>query len=233
MSYNNSQIRPYVLNAVKTLLSFFPKTTASKPEAYTAAMVQIFSSYPDSIIAEAINPATGLPCMSEFAPSLKAAKDFLELRARERWKLDAHAQRVLEQSMERPPSDPAMKKRVDALFADLVEHLKSGSTTNPAFMPATSVMKRPRVFIPTTDYRYPRFADWANTANTKLWQFGKSSDDRDGIWVDYRIWTSHESFTKPKAEPFPKEPKVRTADEIPHLTDAAKATLREASQTKT
>ena len=152
-------------------------------------MVQLFSSYPDSAIAAAINPITGLPAMSEFASSIKAAKEFLEKRALEQWKLSARDQRLLEQTMERPPSDPQMKKRVDALFAELVEHLKSGKS-DPAFMPKTSVMKRPRVFIPTTDYRYPRFADWAKIANTKLWQFGKSSDDRDGIWVDYRIWAA-------------------------------------------
>lgn len=220
--------------AVKTLLSFFPPTQALDQDAYMAAMVQLFSGYPDSLIAKAIDPTNGLPAMSEFAPSLKAAKDFFESfaqvareQAEERWKIQKHDEQLKQQLLDREMEtrNPDMKKRVQALTDELVAHLKSGSHSNPKFIPKTSVMQRPRVFIPTTDYRYQRFVDWAKVAHQNLWQLGKSSDGRDGIWVDHRIWTSHESFTKPTAAPFPKEPKVRTASEIPPLSDAAKATL--------
>lgn len=316
MSSKNSTTTSNAAKAVKTLLSFFPPTTISDQEAYTAAMVQLFSNYPPSVIRGAIDPTNGLPAMGEFAPSLKAAKEFLEKlsvqdsKQRERletktllgdfeapmrqsispenfwswfsqarlvaWdansitlavrspffrneirkrfeqnilraagvrslvlKVDASLQDVnrgpapdpRDVQLERtdgwagePPSNPEMKQRVDALFADLVAHLTSGKT-NPAFMPKSSVMERPRVFIPASDHRYPRFIEWAKYADGHLWQFGQSSDGRDGMWVDYRIWAGHESITKPTAEPFPKQPRVRTADEIPPLSDAAKATL--------
>lgn len=226
--------------AVKQLLSFFPPTQSIDPQSYIAAMVQLFSEYPDSWVARAIHPTKGLPCMSEFAPSLKQAKDFFERfvqeeteRQTERWKLEKHDDLLKQQLADRAsePRDKEMKKRVQALTDELVAHLKSGSS-NGKFIPQTSVTKRPRVFIPTTDHRYPRFLDWAKVAHPNLWQFGKSSDDREGIWIDYRIWQGHESFTKPKTEPFPKEPRVRTAEDIPQLSALAKkVTLGEQTQT--
>lgn len=111
--------------AVKQLLSFFPPTQAMSQKAYTAAMVQLFSNYPESVIAEAIDPAHGLPCMSEFAPSLKAAKEFLEKRATERWKTSRQFERRQQQLIEATPRDPEMVARVNAGFAQLVEQLKA------------------------------------------------------------------------------------------------------------
>jgi len=45
------------------------------------------------------------------------------------------------------------------------------------------------VHVPAGNARYAQLAEWAKTANQRLWRFGKSSDARDGIWVDWATWT--------------------------------------------
>ena len=44
------------------------------------------------------------------------------------------------------------------------------------------------VFVPADNVRYPKFVEWANTANPRLWKFGISSDNRKGIWISYDTW---------------------------------------------
>ena len=44
------------------------------------------------------------------------------------------------------------------------------------------------VFVPEDNIRYPKFVEWSNTANPRLWKFGVSSDNRKGIWISYDTW---------------------------------------------
>ena len=44
------------------------------------------------------------------------------------------------------------------------------------------------VFVPEGNVRYPKFVEWAGTANPRLWKFGVSSDNRKGIWISYDTW---------------------------------------------
>src|SRR6266581_2890570 len=44
------------------------------------------------------------------------------------------------------------------------------------------------VFVPEDNIRYPKFIEWAGTANPRLWKFGVSSGSRKGIWISYDTW---------------------------------------------
>jgi len=44
------------------------------------------------------------------------------------------------------------------------------------------------VFVPEDNIRYLKFVEWAKSANPRLWKFGVSSDNRNGIWISYDTW---------------------------------------------
>ncbi len=44
------------------------------------------------------------------------------------------------------------------------------------------------VFVPEGHVRYQGLVDWAKDADPKLWMFGRSSDNRAGIWIARGIW---------------------------------------------
>jgi hypothetical protein len=56
------------------------------------------------------------------------------------------------------------------------------------------------VFVPTQNVRYPQFVEWAKTANPRLWKFGVSSDNHQGIWISYDTWDLRQ-ITARKAGP--------------------------------
>lgn len=45
-----------------------------------------------------------------------------------------------------------------------------------------------QVFVPNDHVRYSNLVEWAKTADVRMWKFGKSSDNRDGIWIAYNVW---------------------------------------------
>lgn len=44
------------------------------------------------------------------------------------------------------------------------------------------------LFVPEGHVRYPGLVDWAKDADPKLYAFGRSSDNRAGIWIARGIW---------------------------------------------
>lgn len=44
------------------------------------------------------------------------------------------------------------------------------------------------VHVPTCNARYAQLVEWSKTTSARLWRFGKSSDGRQGIWVDWATW---------------------------------------------
>jgi len=47
-----------------------------------------------------------------------------------------------------------------------------------------------QVFVPEGHERYATLVTWTETAEAKWWKFGKSSDNRRGLWVPYGVWSS-------------------------------------------
>ncbi len=74
------------------------------------------------------------------------------------------------------------------------DHLKRIRTERPR-APTAYLSPPPRppgycanVFVPEGHARYQALVDWAQTADQKFWIFGKSSDNRPGIWVARGFW---------------------------------------------
>ena len=85
----------------------------------------MFASYPDFLVAAAVDPVHGLPAHNEFLPTLARVKAFLEPRLREH---QAHLERIARAKRLRlaaPARDDAAKQRVIDGFRQLREHLKA------------------------------------------------------------------------------------------------------------
>lgn len=45
-----------------------------------------------------------------------------------------------------------------------------------------------QIFVPEGHQRYAGLVEWSEKADRVYWRYGKSSDGRQGIWVDYDTW---------------------------------------------
>lgn len=70
------------------------------------------------------------------------------------------------------------------------------------------------VFVPEDNIRYPKFVEWAGTANPRLWKFGASSDNRQGIWISYDTWDLRQTATRPRTEA--ATPRLDLSEEAKH-----------------
>ena len=68
-----------------------------------------------------------------------------------------------------------------------------------------------QMFVPNTHSRYRKLVDWSATANPRFWRFGKSSDDRLGIWVTWEVW-AHGSASEPRGQTFPEPTTLALSD---------------------
>lgn len=87
----------------------------------------MFASYPEALVAAAVDPVHGLPAQSEFLPTLAKVKAFLEPRLREH---QAHLERVARSKRKRlppPERDDAAHARVIEGFQQLRLRLKAGA----------------------------------------------------------------------------------------------------------
>ena len=83
------------------------------------------------------------------------------------------------------------------------EFLKRVRTERPAVLVRLPPPERPpgylaNLFVPEGHVRYQGLVDWAHGADPKLYAFGRSSDNRPGIWIARGIW---ENPPAPKQQP--------------------------------
>lgn len=95
---------------------------------------------------------------------------------------------------------PSMKTVVDACddHAALVERRKRPQREAAPRLPETLLRDRPQgclagVFVPEGHHRYASLVEWAKTAERPYWNYGKSSDGRNGIWVNIAVWQDRRS----------------------------------------
>ena len=50
------------------------------------------------------------------------------------------------------------------------------------------------VFVPTSNLYYPKFVEWAKTADRRLWRY----ETRPGIWVSYDAWDCRQTALAPQ-----------------------------------
>jgi hypothetical protein len=90
-------------------------------------MVELFSRYPEHLIAEAVDPVHGMSSMHDFAPSLKQVKEFLEPRFQNHLRQLEQAERRKRQLLELAPPPPSAeaKARVQAIADEVRQRLGS------------------------------------------------------------------------------------------------------------
>jgi hypothetical protein len=72
------------------------------------------------------------------------------------------------------------------------------------------------IFVPADHVRYPELRAWSETANERQFEFGRSSDNRVGIWIAWEIWDNRQTVAR-KAPAAPTGPLT--------LSDAAKEVM--------
>lgn len=95
---------------------------------------------------------------------------------------------------------PTIKVVGDACddYAALVQRRKRPHRDAIPRLPATLLKDRPQgclagIHVPEEHHRYAGLVEWAKTAEPPYWNYGKSSDGRNGIWVNIEVWGDRRS----------------------------------------
>ena len=122
----NSEIMRVASEAAETLIGYYPAIQASEPKIYAAGLVQVFSRYPEHLVAEALDAHSGLPSLHDYPPTMKQVKAFLEPR----WLREQHMlemkRRFEVKKLPEPPRDPVADKKIEEGLRQLSAHLAAG-----------------------------------------------------------------------------------------------------------
>lgn len=146
------------------LFGSYRRGDANDPDAYVAAIASVLAWYDADLIREVTDPRTGI-CTAE-------------------------------KYMDYMPNAGQLKVYCDSVAARRDRLQRLGSLPAPDFsrprLPPPPPMPgdKATVFVPNTHGRYPELAKWAQSPDTdpRLWQWGRSSDLRVGIWVAWNVW---------------------------------------------
>lgn len=130
MSEPTSETMQMAAEAAETLIGYYPTIQASDPKIYATGLVQIFSRYPEHLVAAAIDPGNGLPSLYDYPPTMKQAKEFLEPRWREMELTRERMERANRKRLAEPPRDPERDKRIFEGLQQLKIQIKNGG--NPS-----------------------------------------------------------------------------------------------------
>lgn len=155
----------YANQRAEVLFGCYRRGDANDPERYVAAIAAVLSTYDFELIREVTDPRTGI-CTDEkymsFMPNAGELKRYCEAEAARRDRL----------------------KRLGDLPKPNLLRL---AAPNPRDAPAGAFAN---VFVPNDNPRYSSLVKWSETADPRLFRFGRSSDARGGIWISHEIWDS-------------------------------------------
>jgi hypothetical protein len=112
--------------AAETLIGYYPTIQASEPKIYAAGLVQLFSRYPEHLVAEAIDPVDGLPGECDYLPTIAKVKAFLDPRWRREQHMLEMKRRFETPRLPEPARDLEEDKRIETGLRKLSEHLGRG-----------------------------------------------------------------------------------------------------------
>ena len=167
----------YAAERSKVLFGSYRRGDANDPDAYVAAITAVLAMYDTDLIREVTDPRTGIATSEKYMSFM--------------------------------PNAGELKVYCDAVAARRDRIRRLGSLPAPDFTRArlSSPPRQPgdlaTVFVPVENVRYPKFVEWAKTADPKLWKFGVSSDNRKGIWISHDTWDLRQVTARrvPAAEP--------------------------------
>jgi hypothetical protein len=146
------------------LFGCYRRGDANDPETYVAAITRVLSSYNADLIREVTDPLTGIQTTEKYMTFM--------------------------------PQSGELKVYCDSVAARRDRLRRLGSLPAPDFSrprlepPPPAPGDLATVFVPESHPRYPEIVAWARMKDTdpRLWQFGRSSDRRVGIWVAWNVW---------------------------------------------
>ena len=124
MSEPNSEHLQMAAEAAEKLIGVYPTIQASDPKVYAAGLVQLFSRYPEHLVAEAVDPVDGLPSLYDWSPTMKQVKEFLEPRWQNLLRQKDMRERFNRAKLPAPPKDEVAVARVAEGFKKLALDLK-------------------------------------------------------------------------------------------------------------
>lgn len=149
----------------KQILGFYDSIPATDQRAFTAGFVEMLSLYPQPVLERSASPSRGLAAYVSYA-NLAKFKEHLDT-----W----HGEYLDD-----------LKRR--GLGGNKREHDPKLRLPPPEIIEPNTPGRLAQVFVPEGHERYGSLVEWAATAETKWWKFGKSSDGRAGIWIPYGEW---------------------------------------------
>jgi hypothetical protein len=148
------------------LFGCYRRGDANDPDIYVASIARVLSSYDAELIREVSDPLTGIMTSEKYMSFM--------------------------------PNAGELKVYCDGVAARRERLQRLGSLPAPDFSRARLPPPEPQpgdkatVFVPEINPRYPQLVEWSKTADPRLWRFGTSSDNRQGIWVSYDTWENRQ-----------------------------------------
>lgn len=126
MSEPNSEIMRMAAEAAEKLIGYYPTIQASDPKIYAAGLVQLFSRYPEHLVAEALDPVNGLPGECDYLPTIAKVKAFIDPRWRREQQMLEMKARFERKRLPEPPRDPVEDAKIEQGLRQLSAYLAAG-----------------------------------------------------------------------------------------------------------
>lgn len=111
--------------ATKRILGFYPDIPASDPKSFAAGLAALLATYPQAVVARAVDPRGGIPVTVEYL-NLAKIKKVLDGWYDEHFQDVERAKRASQKALPEPePESPEVKERVCEGFRKLKGVLKS------------------------------------------------------------------------------------------------------------
>lgn len=152
----------YATERARLLFGSYRRGDANDPEIYVRAVTAVLACYDFELMREVTDPRTGIMTTEKYMSFM--------------------------------PNPGELKVYCDGVAAvrDRIRHL--GSLPTPDFTrlrlpaPPAAPGDYANIFVPDTHRRYATLVEWTKTGDVRCWKFGRSSDNRAGIWVALDIW---------------------------------------------
>lgn len=112
--------------AAEKLIGYYPTIQASDPKIYAAGLVQLFSRYPEHLVAAAVDPVDGLPGECDYLPTIAKVKTFLEPRRQREQHMLEMKRRFETKRLPEPEHDPEVDGKIEHGLRKLSEYLSRG-----------------------------------------------------------------------------------------------------------
>jgi len=160
----------YASKRAELLFGCYRRGDANDPETYVAAIAAVLARHSADLIREVTDPNTGIQTTEKYMTFM--------------------------------PNAGELKVYCDGVAARNERLKRLGSLPPVDFNRARLAPPQPQpgdkatIFVPANNPRYAELVEWSKTADPRLWKFGLSSDNRQGIWVSYDTWENRQVTTR-------------------------------------